>query len=1780
MSISETVIRDCLDCSNAVYSSNVDAVPFIIPESQPFQLLYSSTNDSDGFSARAYIDPLGNIIIAYEGSDLNPLDLTGYGLGSKAADFALAQGERPQALQDAIDFASEAKVAAGALGYGADPIYVTGHSLGGTEAEAAAIALNSSVQGGFISGAVTFGATGVPGYLSPGGNNDFINYVDYGDVVGNFANDSLSELSLLAAAVKMGSHFGSVDQVGSPLNAALIAAAFATDDVEALGALIVNYHILSNYAADLNLAFDPLVQGQTAIPNPNSTPDTDLASVFIQDSDASSSPSFSIISSPTISENAGRITFTIDETSALSQNLTIYVSTLQNWDGSGIYNTSTPGSHVSTNYYYDGLNTTPITFTATSATSSSQSISVAINPLGLTSGSETFGFEVEEMNSNGALYEVAEVPFTIVNQNSTTSAPTISSVTSSVSGGSVLNAGRSVTFSVTFSAPVTVNQAGGPPFLTLNDNESASYTGGSGTNTLTFLYNVSPGDHTSDLQVTGLTVPNGSRIADLTNDAAVTTGATENTGIQINTAAPTVVITTTGGLTAEATQTISGTVDVADAGTTVTVFDGANNIGSAVVAGNGTWSTNVTLSVTGPNTLVAKDTNSAGNTGVSNQIFFNYDTATYTIVPTNPVATENQGTLTFTVTRANDTSADDVFVQTDENHGSANPNSEYFQEQNLIPVFFPQYASSATFSTTINDIHATSGSQTFGVSIYPTLSTSGGALASTTFTIDDTDTNTGLLTGTIITNDTVTGTTTVSTPVFIEDNATLTNDGVIDINSGGSIGGDNAGGVISNVQGSVINIDAADGASRTIDVTRIVNGGTIVASPGAGNVATVAVANGSISDAGSIQALSGTLLLGMFGSSGTANLNASGLSVAASASLQFIGAGTFTLTGNYSNPGSTIVGSSTQIADVVFAAGSNVNLGGNWILDGGSLDLSAATLAGTFSSLTLGAGFDSLNFGASNLSINDFSSFLTNITDTGTITLSGSIATSATWLGGGTVINDGTFAAPSGWQPAELGNNETFVNNGTVVVGIIIAAGDVIDNEAGAVFDLDSAEAEGGAVINNAGMLDFASEGSGNAQINSVVDNTGTIEFSAATAWGFNGGGSSSASSLLIDPAITLFFGGNASTDTFTITGGTFGGGGNLWIDSGAKVKFASSTQVDLPLHNDGSLEIAGGTLTVQQALTGSGTVTMDSGTTLALASPQGFTNTISGFSSGDTIDLIGTLATDISLNNSDQLVIADAGTAVATLQLTGNYSGTGLAFLVASDGNGGTAITLGVPNPPSVSAGAVVAFMDSAAPVPVTLDSSLAVIDRSNAMLTGATVTITSGFQTGDILAATTTGTSIAANYNSSTGILTLSGNDSLTDYESVLQSVTFSSSSNAQAGGTDPVRTISWTASTGAGTSAAADSAAIIADAAPSVAAQGTAAFEVDVSAPVALDPTLTLSDIDNSTLSGATVSIGFGFSAGDSLGVTTAGTAITVASNAGGVLTLAGTDTLQDYQKVLQSVTFATTNPTQDDRVITWSVDDGERSSALAASSVVLVNSTDDAQGNLIAQTIDNPSGSYWVDTFDPENTSNVLWSTSSYDANGNLLSQTTTNNDGTHSLTMYDVSNSYNWSSATINFDAQWNQTSVSGTNDDGSHTTTPKGLASAYDTALWFATPFDPNWNSTTPVTLTGDSANDFLIGNAGNDMLVAGTGNDILYGNGGSNTFAFGPGSGQDKVMDFQTDQDVIQFNPALFANYAAVMQDTTQVGANTVIQHDANTSVTLQNTLASNLTANNFHFS
>ena len=109
-------------------------------------------------------------------------------------------------------------------------------------------------------------------------------------------------------------------------------------------------------------------------------------------------------------------------------------------------------------------------------------------------------------------------------------------------------------------------------------------------------------------------------------DAAGSTGAASSAySITIDTAAPGVAITSAGGPVGQAAQTISGT---GEAGTTVTLFDNgsAAALGTAIVQSNGSWSTLVTLSGNGSHSIVAQDTDTAGNTGTSAPVVYTLST--------------------------------------------------------------------------------------------------------------------------------------------------------------------------------------------------------------------------------------------------------------------------------------------------------------------------------------------------------------------------------------------------------------------------------------------------------------------------------------------------------------------------------------------------------------------------------------------------------------------------------------------------------------------------------------------------------------------------------------------------------------------------------------------------------------------------------------------------------------------------------------------------------------------------------------------------------------------------------------------------------------------------------------------------------------------------------------------------------------------------------------------------------------------------------------------------
>ncbi len=111
--------------------------------------------------------------------------------------------------------------------------------------------------------------------------------------------------------------------------------------------------------------------------------------------------------------------------------------------------------------------------------------------------------------------------------------------------------------------------------------------------------------------------------------------------------------------------------------------------------------------------------------------------------------------------------------------------------------------------------------------------------------------------------------------------------------------------------------------------------------------------------------------------------------------------------------------------------------------------------------------------------------------------------------------------------------------------------------------------------------------------------------------------------------------------------------------------------------------------------------------------------------------------------------------------------------------------------------------YLAKAAPVAIAADITLSDADSAN--MASASVTIASGFQSGDTLSATTAGTAITASYNAATHVLTLSGSDTVAHYQSVLRSVSFSNPSNDDPAAS-ATRTFNWVANDGTSPSNAA--------------------------------------------------------------------------------------------------------------------------------------------------------------------------------------------------------------------------------------------------------------------------------------------------------------------------------------------------------------------------------------
>ncbi len=245
-------------------------------------------------------------------------------------------------------------------------------------------------------------------------------------------------------------------------------------------------------------------------------------------------------------------------------------------------------------------------------------------------------------------------------------------------------------------------------------------------------------------------------------------------------------------------------------------------------------------------------------------------------------------------------------------------------------------------------------------------------------------------------------------------------------------------------------------------------------------------------------------------------------------------------------------------------------------------------------------------------------------------------------------------------------------------------------------------------------------------------------------------------------------------------------------------------------------------------------------------------------------------------------------------------------------------------------------------------LSPNLTLTDADNTTLQYAFISI-SGYVTGDVLSAVTSGTNINATFVPDFGTLNLNGADTVTHYQQVLRTVAYQfTGADPTDSGNSPDRLIFWAANDGTATGPSPFTEVTFGAGGPSLSSVAGNAIFVQGGDAVQLSPSLVVSDPAKTTLTSAAVLVTAGRFTGDGdvLAAVTTGTSITASYSAATErLTLSGADTLAHYQQVLQSVTFSSSSsdPTQGGanatRTVAWTVDDGSASSA-ASTTVVHV------------------------------------------------------------------------------------------------------------------------------------------------------------------------------------------------------------------------------------------------
>src|SRR3954452_20748353 len=265
--------------------------------------------------------------------------------------------------------------------------------------------------------------------------------------------------------------------------------------------------------------------------------------------------------------------------------------------------------------------------------------------------------------------------------------------------------------------------------------------------------------------------------------------------------------------------------------------------------------------------------------------------------------------------------------------------------------------------------------------------------------------------------------------------------------------------------------------------------------------------------------------------------------------------------------------------------------------------------------------------------------------------------------------------------------------------------------------------------------------------------------------------------------------------------------------------------------------------------------------------------------------------------------------------------------------------------------------------------DSPVTAADPDDTTLDSAVVRIEGNFQGGDDLVYTDQ-SGIIGSYDDTTGVLTLTGDASVANYQAALRSVRYR---NLSTGSPALTKDIEFTVNDAGSDSAPATKQVCITPGGPNRKPVGEMTTEGAINytendGPIALDPNFVAVDPDSATLSGATVKFTssqggqdeetgaggdggtvFNFFPGEDRLAFTDQNGITGSYNSStGVLTLTGSASVADYQTALQSVTYEniSENPTPDPRTIRVQITDSSGASSVPSTRDVYVSPVNDA------------------------------------------------------------------------------------------------------------------------------------------------------------------------------------------------------------------------------------------